>query len=283
MVSSYAVNNAPEIEGLVLGSDSLQGWFLEYNLVLPDGVLSLFDNRAYYNNIEDRVDAKKNAGFNTSITDAWGVALAYHFGPGGTTADNFYDSGPNIHNTAVQYGQIRNVSSFSNYSMPFPVITSCSRPPDYFPIALNMSTVYIPLNSTVYEFNPYEMGSYDPDLHHFVELDYVGTNLVNGQPLNSTGCVNGFSNFGYTIGTSSSLFNAIVQTANATLLGLGDGDGIVESLLDDLLSNIGAGLRDSQDDLAIYPNSFQGLSASTFPRSSYNELELVDGGENGAK
>lgn len=127
------------------------------------------------------------------------------------------------------------------------------------------------------------MGSYDPDLHHFVELDYVGSNLVNGHPLNSNDCVNGFSNFGYTIGTSSSLFNAIVQTANATLLGLGEGDGIVESLLDDLLANIGADLRDSQDDLAIYPNSFQGLNSGLFPRSTYDYLELVDGGENGAK
>lgn len=120
-VSSLAVNNVPQVEALVLGSHSLQGWYLEYNLVLPDGVLSLFDNRAYYNNIEARVEAKQNAGFNTSITDAWGVALAYHFGPGGTTADNFYDEGADLHNTAVQYSQIRNVSSFSNYSMPFPV------------------------------------------------------------------------------------------------------------------------------------------------------------------
>lgn len=75
-------------------------------------------------------------------------------------------------------------------------IVADSRPPNYYPIELNLSTVYIPLNSTVYEFNPYEFGSWDPDLAHFVELDYVGTNLFNGQPYNSTGCVNGFSNVG---------------------------------------------------------------------------------------
>lgn len=48
----------------------------------------------------------------------------------------------------------------------------------------------------MYEFNPFEFGSYDPDLAHFIELEYVGTNLFNGQPFNSTGCVNGFDNVG---------------------------------------------------------------------------------------
>lgn len=79
------------------------------------------------------------------------------------------------------------------------------------------------------------------------------------------------------------MFNAIIQTANATLLGLGDGDGIVESLLDDLLANIGVDLRNSEDDLAIYPNPFNGINPGTFPRSSDDGLQLVDGGEAGAK
>lgn len=52
-------------------------WFLEYNLVLPDGVISIFDNRDYYDNIEANVDLKKDAGFNTSITDVSFVYRAY--------------------------------------------------------------------------------------------------------------------------------------------------------------------------------------------------------------
>ena len=89
--------------------------------------------------------------------------------------------------------------------------------------------------------------------------------------------------FGYTIGTSSSLFNAILQTVNATLLGLSDGSNVLDSLLDDLLADIGGSLRNSEDDLAIYPNPFNGVNPGTFPRSGDNGLELVDGGEAGAK
>lgn len=67
-------------------------WFLEYNLVLPDGITGIFNDKDYYDSISMNVELKENAGFNVSITDVWGVALAYHFGPGGTTADNFYKS-----------------------------------------------------------------------------------------------------------------------------------------------------------------------------------------------
>ncbi|KAK9899955.1 hypothetical protein P389DRAFT_156803 [Cystobasidium minutum MCA 4210] len=281
-VSSLAINSNPSIYDLVLGTPQYQGWFLEYNLVLPDGVISIFDNRNYYDNIEANVNLKQDAGFNTSITDAWGVALGYHFGPNGTTSDNFYEQSQTLHNTPTLWSGIKNTTAFTNYSMPFPAIVADSRPPNYYPGSLNLSTVYIPLNSTVYEFNPFEFGSYDPDLAHFIELEYVGTNLFNGQPFNSTGCVNGFDNFGFVIGTSSSLFNAIIQTANATLLGLGDGEGIVETLLDGLLSDIGADLRSSEDDLAIYPNPFYGINEGLFPRADDDGLQLVDGGEAGA-
>lgn len=70
-----------------------------------------------------------------------------------------------------------------------------------------------------------------------------------------------------------------LQTANATLLGLGDGDGIVEGLLDSVLADAGLSLRNSEDDLAIYPNSFRGINPGQFPRSSNDGLQLVDGGE----
>lgn len=78
-------------------------------------------NQDYYNNLGDNVQLKERAGFNTSITDVWGVALAYHFGPGGTTGDNFYNQSTTQHNTPVQWGDIRNVSNFEGYGMPFPV------------------------------------------------------------------------------------------------------------------------------------------------------------------
>ena len=52
------------------------------------------------------------------------------------------------------------------------------------------------------------MGSWDPSLSAMVNLTHVGTNLSNGKPDNETaGCVTGFNEAGFVIGTSSSLFN----------------------------------------------------------------------------
>lgn len=56
---------------------------------------------------------------------------------------------------------------------------------------------------------------------------------------------------GFTIGTSSSLFNAIIQTANATLLGIDTDSSIIQGLIDGVLSNVGADLRDSEVSVAL--------------------------------
>lgn len=47
--------------------------------------------------------------------------------------------------------------------------------------------------------------------------------------------------------------------------------------------DIGSQLKDSDDDLAIYPNPFNGINEGIFPRADDAGLELVDGGESGAK
>jgi lysophospholipase len=40
-----------------------------------------------------------------------------------------------------------------------------------------------------------------------VNLTYAGTHLANGVPPNSTGCVTGFDEAGFMMGSSASLFN----------------------------------------------------------------------------
>lgn len=40
-----------------------------------------------------------------------------------------------------------------------------------------------------------------------VNITYAGTNFNNGTPPNTTGCVTGFDQAGFMMGTSASLFN----------------------------------------------------------------------------
>ena len=61
--------------------------------------------------------------------------------------------------------------------MPFPIIVCDSRPPNMSVGATKFNAAYIPLSSVVYEFNPYEFGSYDARLRAFVNQTYLGTHL----------------------------------------------------------------------------------------------------------
>lgn len=57
----------------------------------------------------------------------------------------------------------------------------------------------------------------------------------------------------------------------------------MEDIITDLMTDTGSVLKDSEDDVAIYPNPFYGINKGIFPRADDDGLELVDGGEAGAK
>ena len=77
-----------------------------------------------------------------------------------------------------------------------------------FPLPIVVATSGLaPLNSPQYEFTLWEMGSYDPNLSAFVDLRFLGTHLINGNPDNSSACVTGFDQASFIFGTSSSSFN----------------------------------------------------------------------------
>jgi len=104
---------------------------------------------------------------------------------------------------------MKNVPTFQKREFPLPIIVTNVRPPGF--TKLPPDTVLF-LNSTQYEFTPWEMGSYDPDLSAFVDVQFLGTRLINGKPLNSTACVTEFDQTSFIFGTSSSLFDVRILT-----------------------------------------------------------------------
>lgn len=230
-LGSWAIHSAPSPAQLVLGSsdDDSLGWLLENGLLTPDGLLGFFgDNEDYYDALEADVKAKRSAGFNVSITDVWGRALAYHFAPG-TTQDNFYSSDA-AHGAGILWSDITNTSAFQSHSMPFPIVVAdIDVDREEYPA----STTVISLANTVFEFSPYEFGSYDPMLSAFVPMQQVGTRLISGKPADSNQCVEDFEQFSFIIGTSSSLFNAVIGS-DATADAGSDFTSVVEHLLDAL-------------------------------------------------
>jgi lysophospholipase len=129
----------------------------------------------------------------------------------------------------------------------------------------------IPQNSTIFEFNPWEMGSYDPANPAFAPLRYVASRFTNGSLSSDSECIAGFDNVGFVMGTSSSLFNqALLQITRAE----GAPDFLVQSL-NATLARIGEDNRD----IASWPNPFFQYNAEENQNANSSIITLVDGGE----
>ncbi|CAI4218757.1 unnamed protein product [Parascedosporium putredinis] len=145
----------------------------------------------YWRDLHDQVSSKQDAGFDVSLTDYWGRAVSYQLLRG--------DEG----GAAYTFSSIADAEDFKNGETPFPILVADGRAPD---------TKIINLNSTVFEFNPFELGSWDPTLYGFAPLDYIGSNFTGGRVDDKGSCVRGFDQLGFVMGTSSSLFNMALLT-----------------------------------------------------------------------
>ncbi|EEQ37402.1 Lysophospholipase 1 [Clavispora lusitaniae] len=247
LVGSLVMNNWTSVQEIV---DENKIWNLEHSIVNYGG-WNPIKAYNYYDGIYDDVKDKEDAGFELSITDTWGRALSHQFFPESTNYGN-----------SLLWSQIQDMDDFVNHDMPFPIVVADGRTP---------GTTIISGNSTVFEFNAFEMGSWDPSLYQFTDVRYLGTKVKDGKPLNNT-CIGGFDNAGFVMGTSSSLFNQFVLQINTTSL-----SSTLKSIITSLLDHVSK----DEDDIAIYePNPFKGTDEASVESIVKNDtLYLVDGGE----
>lgn len=251
LVGTLVLNDWMTVEEAILPDSGI--WELENLIFNPSGI-NVFLTLKYYQSLRTAVEGKANAGFETSITDVWGRALSYQF----FNPDTTYNGGENI-----TWTSIRALSHFKNQLMPFPIIVANGRSP---------GTLIVNENSTVFEFTPYELGSWDPSLNSFVDLNFLGTTLDNGRPKNNT-CYTNFDNAGFVMGTLSSLFNqALLRVQSSSTL-----NWAVKKLLTLILSPF----SENNVDIATYkPNPFfNGEFGASETIASDETLHLVDGGE----
>lgn len=196
------------------------------------------------------MQGKVDADFNTTITDYWGRALSYQL-------VNSTDGGP-----AYTFSSVANDTDFSVVNTPMPIIIALGQAP---------GQLQVPSNATVFEFNPWEMGSYDPGAAAFAPLKYVGSDFNNGQISRTGKCIAGVDNAGFVMGTSSSLFNqAFLQIGKAS----GVPDVFVRAL-NQTLESIG----NAKKDIASWPNPFFKFDSDSNANANSTLLTLVDGGE----
>lgn len=251
LVGSLFMNNFTTIGALQADTAGDVWEFGNSVLEGPDeGGISIVDTASYYTHLVEDVKGKEDAGFNLSLTDIWGRALSYQL-------INATDGGP-----AYTWSSIGISEGFVNGDTPYPVIIADGRAPGEY---------LIPGNTTIYEFNPYEMGSWDPTSYGFVPTKHLGTNFTAGEVPSNEQCVIGFDNAGFLMGTSSTLFNQFILQLNGT---------DIPEVLRDLLADILKRLSSDNDDIADYtPNPFYQYNPETNPSANSTRLTLVDGGE----
>ncbi|GAB7337946.1 hypothetical protein MBLNU457_4326t1 [Dothideomycetes sp. NU457] len=258
LVGSLYVNNFTSIQS-ILNQDTPadnSGSLWQFGNSIFEGPdsngIQLFGSIDYYSTIRNEVDGKNNAGYETTITDYWGRALSYQL-------VNATNGGP-----AYTFSSIAEQDFYTSGSVPMPILVSDGRKP---------GQLLVNGNSTVYEFNPWELGSWDPTTFAFAPLEYLGSNFTDGAIPDNEMCVRGFDNAGYVMGTSSTLFNQFLLQVNSTGL---------PSIVTDALSAILVRIGQDNDDIAYYePNPFNGVNPQTSYIANETQLTLVDGGEDG--
>ena len=254
LVGSMFINNFSSVQALQQNSDSTVWEFGRSIIKGPEmsgiGALNTAD---YWGTILKEVSGKDDANFDISFTDVWGRGLSYYMFEAS-------DGGPKY-----TWSSIAESQGFMNGDIPMPLVVTDGRAP---------GATIVSLNATVYEINPFEIGSWDPTTYGFAPLKYIGTKYDNGRVTDDSKCVVGFDNAGYVIGTSSSLFNSILQDLNET-----DLPTVVQAAAGAILSAVGQ----KEDDIADWnPNPFYGFNPSGDSKVADTEqLNLVDGGEDG--
>lgn len=253
LVGSIFANNFSSVETLRNGiAPDTDVWNFTNSIFVGPGD-SFLQKTGYWFDIVEQVGDKDDAGFETSITDYWGRALSYQL-------INAPEGGP-----SYTFSSIAEVDNFKNGLTPFPILVADGRAPN---------EMIISLNATVFEFNPFEMGSFDPTVHGFAPTKYLASNFSNGAIPKDGSCVNGFDQLGFVMGTSSSLFNQFLLQ-NITAM-----DTKIPSVVVSAITKILTAISDDNNDIAQYsPNPFFKYNPSTNPSAEAHELSLVDGGE----
>lgn len=255
LTGTLAWNNWTSVQDIV-NNFAVDGsiWDIDHSIINPGGI-NIFKTGSRWEQISDAVQGKHKAGFNVSLADVWGRALSYNWFP------DLYGGG-----VGYTWSTLRDAEVFQDGAMPFPISVADGRYP---------GTKVINLNATLFEFNPFEMGSWDPTLNSFTDVKYLGTNVSNGKPINTGKCIAGFDNTGFIIGTSSTLFNQFLLQINQTSL---------PKFIVNLATHFLTDLSDDYDDIAIYsPNPFKDtefqMDGAPNSISESRDLFLVDGGE----
>ncbi|KAE9370841.1 FabD/lysophospholipase-like protein, partial [Stipitochalara longipes BDJ] len=245
LLSSIVANDFATISSL------LEIWKPNFanGLFTPEGS----NATAVFADINADIALKQAAGFKGTVADAWSRLLSLQLLPG-----------PNygVDNTL---SAITSLSSFINHEISYPIIAAMN-------VDLSGTLCTPPSNGSIWEFTPYEFGTWDPEVAAFTPTAFLGTSLSDGVP-SSSSCTTNYDNLGFVLGTSSTLFNDPTLVDPLTLGFEQDIYGLLVEIPDITFAS-------AADLFATWPNPFYNPTSAPLVSAQQN-LAMVDGGESG--
>ncbi|KAH7187370.1 acyl transferase/acyl hydrolase/lysophospholipase [Fusarium oxysporum] len=210
-----------------------------------------------FTSVESIISAK--SGF---LSTLWQFDDSIIEGPADLTGPRYYRQLYQDVNDKVDAGFNKSITDYWGRALLYQLVNASDGGP---------GQVQIATNSTIVEFNPWEMGSYDPGLSAFAPLEYVGSSFDNGTLKRGSHCIAGVDNVGFVMGTSASLFNqAFLQIDKANNV-----PDFLLKAINNTLEDIGEENRD----IANWPNPFYRYNSKNNSNANTTILTLVDGGE----
>ena len=253
-LSSLAGNNWPTVTSLKTG---LWEQAFQNSLLVPANLLSTSGATGYAAVSADIV-AKETAGYNTTIVDPYGRLLSYQL---------LYGTDGGV---GVRLSGLTSLSNFTEHNVPYPIITTTVDFPE-------KGQCYPTVDGPIFEFHPYEYGSWDAGVSAFAVTKYMGTNMNNGKPVDSSSCTQHYDNIGYVLGTSSDVFNGVLGDACGTITPSNDTSDL-PGVLEGIVTESHPAAEDDQ--FGLYPNPFYHYKGSSLIENE-QDLALSDGGEAG--
>ncbi|CAJ2503449.1 Uu.00g108430.m01.CDS01 [Anthostomella pinea] len=247
-LSSLAGNNWPTVSYL---RDNLWEQAFQNSLLVPANLLSI-SGLTEYAAVTTELAAKEAAGYPATIVDPYGRLLSYQLLQGA-------DGG-----VATRLSGLTKLSNFTSHNVPYPIITTTG-------VNGTGAQCVPPFSALIYEFHPYEYGSWDTGIAAFSQTAYMGTKLTNGEPTISGACTAHYDNLGYIFGTSSDVFYdvcAVIEPSNSSSSGL---QNVLEGIVNDVHE------PDFQDLFGVYVNPFYKYPGSPMVKDE-EVLTMVDGG-----
>lgn len=249
LVGTLAMNNWTSVQDIIKSNEI---WDLK-NPLFALGGIDVIKNTEFWQTWISETKKKNKAGFDISFIDIWAQALSSVFF---SEKDNY--------GAGATWSSIKDTDVFSSGQMPFPISVSQGK--------FGGKNILLE-DSTLFETNPFELGTWDPTGDSFTDLQYIGTNYTDGKPYDTGNCVEGYDNAGFVMASSSDVFNIPFDDFKNDLA---ENLKLLYKLTEKLLNEI----DENPVDEAVYPNPFYDSKYGTLEEySSLDTLSLVDGSE----